>query len=176
MLPGHNWHVLCTHTYMQSHQAGMRDMCFKITSNEQLVLYADVLLQQKKKYRVLCSDELTTWRNPHMLTTRKGNNGLEIFQNTYWGGWKTQDRAKMHLTTKGNILVRLVQKAVQGKEHRQEIRKVSSLGDARSWQRATFWSDFTLTSIAWAYPRIKSLSLDKLKGNSATLANIPLKL
>lgn len=48
-LPGHNWYVLLTHTYRQSHQARMIKMWFKITSNEQLVLYANVLLQQKKE-------------------------------------------------------------------------------------------------------------------------------
>lgn len=48
-LSRHNWHVLCTHTYMQSHQAGMIEMCFKITFNKQLALCAYVFPQHKKK-------------------------------------------------------------------------------------------------------------------------------
>lgn len=57
-LSRHNWHVLCTHTYMQSHQAGMIEMCFKITFNKQLALCAYVFPQHKKKNTELFSVQM----------------------------------------------------------------------------------------------------------------------
>lgn len=91
-----------------------------------------------------------------------------ISKHLLWSLKEARLRAEMHLCVKGIILPWLVQKMVQGEEHRRRF------GRHQAWETQglkQMYSDLTLH-----YLYSLSLSLDKLKGNSTTSANILLKL